>query len=252
MRDPESSLDGACVVVTGAGSGIGREMARLFAARGSRVVAVDIAADRLDAAGFAGEWTPAVADISDPAAAARVIEMAAQAYGPPRALLNNAGILDRLLPVHETPDDVFDRVMAVNLKAAFLLARAALPLMIEAGEGVIVNTSSVAGLRGGRGGATYTISKHALIGLTRSIAAHYQRFGIRCVALAPGAVNTGIPHGGADSELGASILALPNSTRVGRRIEPQEIAELAYFAASPEASPLNGAVLEADRGWLSL
>lgn len=251
MSDPETPLDGACVIVTGAASGIGLAMLRLFCARGARVVAADVAEGRLAGADVAGEWTPVVADVASDAGAAAIVDAATATYGPPRVLLNNAGILDRLLQVDEMPEELYDRVLGVNLKGPFLLARRVLPLMREAGGGVIVNTSSVAGLRGGRGGAAYTVSKHGLIGLTQSIAAAYAEFGVRCVAICPGSVATNIPHGGTDSELGLAVLARATSSRHGRRAEPEEIAEIAYFAASPAGSALNGAVLLADRGWLA-
>jgi NAD(P)-dependent dehydrogenase (short-subunit alcohol dehydrogenase family) len=251
VKDPESPVEGSCVVVTGASSGIGLAMLRLFAGRGARVVAADVAEDRLAALQVEGEWRPVVADVAKAAGAETIVQAAVDAYGSPRVLLNNAGILDRLLQVDETPDEIFDRVLAVNLRGPFLLSRQVLPLMREAGEGVIINTASVAGLQGGRGGAAYTVSKHGVIGLTKSIAAAYQQFGIRCVAICPGAVNTGIPHGGEDSEAGVALLGRTAGTRVGRRIEPEEIAELAFFLASPAASPLNGAAVLADRGWLA-
>ena len=251
MTDPESDLAGRCVIITGASSGIGLEMLRLFAGRGSKVLAADVAGDRLGAVEVAGEWTGVVADVSQPDGARSIVDAAVRAYGTPRALLNNAGILDRLLQADETPDEVYDRVMAVNVKGPFMLARGVLPLMRAAGEGVIVNTASVAGLQGGRAGAAYTMSKHAVVGLTRSIAAAYQEFGIRCLAISPGAVDTNIPHGGEDSQFGLSILGRPNSIRVGRKIHPREIAELAHFLASPAASTLNGAIVPADRGWLA-
>jgi NAD(P)-dependent dehydrogenase (short-subunit alcohol dehydrogenase family) len=252
VKDPESGLQGACVIVTGASSGIGLAMLRLFAGRGSRVVAVDIARDRLAELKAEGEWTPVVADVAQASGASAIVEAALKAYGTPRALLNNAGILDRLLQVDETPEEIFDRVMAVNLKGPFLLSKQVLPLMREAGEGVIVNTASIAGLRGGRAGAAYTVSKHGVVGLTKSIAAAYGEFGIRCVAIAPGAVNTNIPHGGEDSELGRVLGGRAAASRVGRKAEPEEIAEIAYFLASPAASALNGSVVLGDRGWLAL
>jgi len=248
LNESEPSLAGACVIVTGASSGIGLAMLRIFASRGSRVVAADVAGDRLAAATVAGDWTPVVADVSQASGAQAIVDAALKAYGTPRVLLNNAGILDRLLQVDETPDDIYDRVMAVNLKGPFMLARLVIPLMRGAGGGVIVNTASIAGLQGGRAGAAYTISKHGVVGLTKSIAAAYGEFGIRCMAIAPGAVATNIPHGGEDSELGLVLGGRSAASRVGRKLEPEEIAELAYFLASPAGSALSGSGALADRG----
>jgi NAD(P)-dependent dehydrogenase (short-subunit alcohol dehydrogenase family) len=252
MSEAEPPLAGACVIVTGASSGIGLAMLRVFAARGSHVVAADVAGDRLAAATVEGEWTPVVADVSQASGAATIVDAAVKAYGTPRVLLNNAGILDRLLQVDETPDEIYDRVLAVNLKGPFMLARQVLPLMREAGVGVIINTASIAGIQGGRAGAAYTISKHGVVGLTKSIAAAYGEFGIRCMAIAPGAVNTNIPHGGEDSPLGLVLGGRAAASRVGPKLEPEEIAELAYFLASPAGSALSGSLALADRGWLSL
>jgi NAD(P)-dependent dehydrogenase (short-subunit alcohol dehydrogenase family) len=103
---------------------------------------------------------------------------------------NNAAIVDRFLPAGEMTVEVWNRVLDVKLTAPMRLARAAIPVMLRAGRGVIINTASVAGLAGGRAGAAYTASKHGLIGLAQNIAASYGRDGIRCVAIAHGAVNT--------------------------------------------------------------
>ena len=122
--------------------------------------------------------------------------------------------------------------------------------MLRAGRGVIINTASVAGVAGGRAGAAYTASKHGLIGLTRNIAVTYGRDGIRCVAIAPGAVNTGISPGGEPSQRGYAILSSTLSTNI-RYAEPVEIANIAVFLSSDEASVINGMVLVADGGWLA-
>jgi NAD(P)-dependent dehydrogenase (short-subunit alcohol dehydrogenase family) len=245
-----TGLDGMVLIVTGAASGIGLAMARLAISRGAKVVGADVAADRLSAADPGGTWTPVVTDVSDSASAARLVDAAVAAHGRVDALFNNAGILDRLLPVDETPDDTWLRVLGVNLTGAFFVARAVIPVMRAQGKGVIVNTASVAGLRGGHGGAAYTVSKHGLIGLTRSIAATYGQFGIRCVAIAPGSIATGIPHGGEDSPLGRSVLDVSLQTRPGRGTA-EDVAEVACFLASPAASMISGSVVVADKGWLA-
>jgi NAD(P)-dependent dehydrogenase (short-subunit alcohol dehydrogenase family) len=165
-------------------------------------------------------------------------------------VVNNAGIMDRFLPAGEVNDAVWERVMAVNVTGPLRLSRAALPAMLRAGTGVIINIASIGGVAGVRGGAAYVASKHGLIGLTRNIAATYGADGIRCVAIAPGAVNTGIPTGGEPSERGLAALnrTFPANLRTG---EPGEIASVAAFLASDDASFVNGAVLIADGGWLA-
>jgi NAD(P)-dependent dehydrogenase (short-subunit alcohol dehydrogenase family) len=249
MSDP-TSLAGKVLIVTGAASGIGLAMARLALSRGAEVVGADVAAEKLAAADAGGRWTTVPTDVSDPASAAHLVEAAIAAHGRVDVVFNNAGILDRLMPVDETPDDIWARVLAVNLTGAFHVARAVIPVMRAAGGGVIVNTASVAGLRGGHGGAAYTVSKHGLVGLTRSIAATYGEFGIRCVAIAPGSIATGIPHGGEDSVLGRSSLDFTLQTRP-RRGTAEDVAEVACFVASPAAGMISGSVVVVDGGWLA-
>jgi NAD(P)-dependent dehydrogenase (short-subunit alcohol dehydrogenase family) len=145
-------------------------------------------------------------------------------------------------------DELWARVMDINLNAPFRLCRAAIPVMLESGGGVIVNVGSVAGARGGRGGAAYTTSKHGLRGLTENIAAVYARAGIRAVLVAPGGVATGISLGGETSDLG--MAALQRSLACNVRIaEPAEVANVILFAASDEASFVNGEEIVADGGW---
>jgi hypothetical protein len=110
-------------------------------------------------------------------------------------LVNNAGIMDRFLPAAETPDELWERVLKVNLTGPFLATKRAIGPMLEGGSGVIVNIASVSGLRGGAAGAAYTASKHGLIGLTKNTAANFATEGIRCVAICPGGVDTGISPG---------------------------------------------------------
>ncbi|HEY6957761.1 MAG TPA: SDR family oxidoreductase, partial [Candidatus Limnocylindria bacterium] len=162
-------------------------------------------------------------------------------------LVNNAGIMDRFLPAGELTDELWNKVIAVNLTAPMLLCRAALPHLI-ASKGVIVNVSSIGGLFGGRAGAAYTASKHGLIGLTKNIAATYAADGVRAVAVAPGGVNTGISIGGEPSARGYAALQ-KSLTAAVRMAEPCELAAVITFVASGEASFVNGEVLVADGGW---
>jgi len=157
-------------------------------------------------------------------------------------LVNDAGIMDRFLPAAETPDELWERVLKVNLTGPFLATKRAIGPMLEGGSGVIVNIASVSGLRGGAAGAAYTASKHGLIGLTKNTAANFATEGIRCVAICPGGVDTGISPGGEPRERGYATLnrVLP---AMGRLASPTEIADVAIFCASEEASFLNGAVI---------
>ncbi|MBV8718348.1 MAG: SDR family oxidoreductase [Chloroflexi bacterium] len=236
-------------IITGAGGGIGLAMVERFVAEGARVIAADVDDARLAQLSGRAAITPMCCDVTSQADVEALVATA-EGLGRLDVVCNNAGVMDRFLPVGEMTDEVWARVLAVNLTGPMRLSRAAIPLMLRAGRGVIINTASVAGVAGGRAGAAYTTSKHGLIGLTRNIAATYGRDGIRCVAIAPGAVNTGMSFGGEPSQRGNAALRVTLSANV-RAAEPVEIAELAVFLASDEASFVNGAVLNADGGWLA-
>lgn len=242
-------LQDKVVIVTGAGSGMGLAMTKRFLAEGARVVAADIADAHLQVLAELDGVTPVRADVTAQADIDQLVA-AAEGLGRLDVVVNNAGIVDRFLPAGEVTDELWERVMAVNLTGPLRLIRAALPAMLRAGSGVIINIASVGGLAGARAGAAYVASKHGLIGLTRNVAATYGADGIRCVAIAPGGVNTGISIGGQPSERGFAALnrTLPANLRTG---EPDEIAGVAAFLASDDASFVNGAVLVADGGWLA-
>jgi NAD(P)-dependent dehydrogenase (short-subunit alcohol dehydrogenase family) len=254
MSEPRLVLKGKRVVITGAGSGVGRAMANLFAAEGASVFLVDVVPERVEQVvseirSAGNSATGLVIDLSAKPEAARMIDEAVKALGGVDILCNNAGIMDGVRPAAETPDEVWEKVMAVNLEAPFRACRKAIPMMIEKGGGVILNTASIAGILGGRAGTAYTVSKHGLIGLTQSITTSYGAKGIRCNAVVLGAVKTNIGVGSATPDpvgmaaLNKTLAALP---RVG---EPEEIAKLALFLVSDGSSFLNGSLVVADAGW---
>ena len=186
------------------------------------------------------------ADITSQTAVDMVLDEA-QRWGPVTGLANVAGIMDGFLPAHELDDATWTRVIAVNLEAAFRLARAVLPGMRARAHGTIVNVGSIAGLRGGAAGLAYTTSKHALVGLTRSIAWSYAEEGIRCNIVMPGYVKTGIKAEQPSQwglQRGAPILA-----QSVRRADADEVAGIVAWLLSPESRGVNGAVLAADSGW---
>ncbi len=243
------------VIVTGAGSGIGKATATRFVAEGASVVAGEIDQARLDAlvAELSGQGKKIVGVQANVAIAAdcnKLVDTAVAEFGRLDVLVNNAGIMDRFLPVAELSDELWERVMGVNLYGQMYTMRRAIPIMLEQGGGVIVNLASAAGLGGGFAGAAYTASKHGVVGLTKNTALMYAKKGIRCVAVCPGGVNTGIPLGGMPSEFGYAQLgpSLATMPRVG---EPDEIANAILFLASDEASFVNGAVLPVDGAWLA-
>jgi len=239
-------FDGRRFVVTGAASGIGRAIAVGAHAEGAAVVAVDRDAGGLDSLGgeLGSERFAALElDLGDGAA----VDAAGAGLGAVDVLVNNAGISDQFTPTAETTDELWERVLGVNLFAAFRLARAVLPGMVERGGGAIVNTASVAAVSGGAGGAAYTVSKHGLLGLTRAIAAEYGSQGVRVNAVLPGAIRT--PMTSSPEALVEGADAAIEATTAGRWAEPEEVAKVTLFLASEEASFVHGSAYLVDGGW---
>ena len=241
-------------IVTGAGSGIGLATAVRLAREGATIVASDINAAGLDEAqrliaAAGAEATGVLADIGLQADVDRLVDEAVRLHGRVDILVNNAGINDNFLPAHAVDDVTWDRVMTVNVRGPLMLCRRVLPGMVERRAGAIINVASVGGLRGGTSGVAYTSSKHALVGLSRSIAWYYATDGIRCNAVCPGGVQTNIGTTSAPREP-VHLERLGPIHAAGRRMaEPDEVATLISWLASDEASNVNGAVIPVDAGW---
>ena len=250
-----SALDGQVAVITGAASGMGRAMARRFAAEGARLVLADLQTEKLEK--VAGELAEAghevayeVVDVSEAADVERLIGRAQSDFGTVNTLCNNAGILDNLTPLHDTDEALWDRLLDVNAKGPFLASRLAVKLMMDQGGGSIINTASAAGNHGGRGGAAYTASKHAVVGLTKSIAWFYGPHNIRCNAICPGAIMTAMassftPHAEGFERYSKHFPTVPPFGKA------RDIADVAVFLASDEARYVNGAVIPVDGGWVA-
>lgn len=246
-RIDQGRFSGQTVIVTGAGSGIGRATASRIAREGGRVVAVDVSQERLDE--FVAEHAGAdivslTADITDDAGVARIVEAAGDTID---GLANIAGIMDDMTPVGDVTDAVWDRVFRVNVNGTMKLMRAVIPAMLAQGGGSIVNTASEAALRGSAAGAAYTASKHAVAGLTKSSAFMYGPSGIRVNAVAPGPTITNIeatfgsPLGASRIQVGMSVMPDP--------VEADALAASITFLLSEDGVNVNGVILASDGGW---
>jgi NAD(P)-dependent dehydrogenase (short-subunit alcohol dehydrogenase family) len=233
------------VLITGGAGGIGRSCADTFAAAGAEVVVADLrAAEGPDAS------APEVirCDVTREADVVGLFAQTLTRYGRIDALVNCAGVLE---PVARTVDQelsAWERVIDVNLKAAFLVCREAGRAMLQRGSGAIVNIGSVAGLVGIPASTAYGPSKAALAHLTRNLACEWARRGIRVNCIAPGYVDTGMARGlfGTDEALQGMALKRVPMARLG---EPTEIASVALFLCSPLASFVTGTVIPVDGGW---
>jgi NAD(P)-dependent dehydrogenase (short-subunit alcohol dehydrogenase family) len=239
---------GAHAIVTGAASGIGYATAARLVREGAQVTACDVSEAGLRALAEELASDMLAVRVADITSESDVEAVVAQA-GPVDVLANVAGIMDDFVPLHDLRDDEWEKVFAVNVTGAMRLSRKVLPIMLAAKKGAIVNVASRAALLGGVAGTAYVASKHALLGLTRSTAALYGPEGIRCNAVCPGAVETGIgataaPRDPAHIARWAGLLG--TATRMA---QPDEIATLISWLACDEASNVNGAAVTDDGGW---
>ncbi|QFU84549.1 SDR family oxidoreductase [Natronorubrum aibiense] len=246
-------LDNKTAVITGAGSGMGRATARLFAERGARVAVVDLDDDaaietvsNIEDTVSENTAVAITADVSDPADVESFIEQTIEEFGSIDILHNNAGIPQESTPIEDVTEQTWDRIQDVNLKSAFLGAKYAVPHMREQGEGVILNTASTAGIRPRTGLSAYAASKGGMITLTKQLAHELAEDGIRVNAICPVATDTDMLPEFAGNNL--SVDSMAKTIPLGRLAKPEDTASAAAFLASDEASMVTGTVLEVDGG----
>ena len=249
-------LDGKVALITGAGSGIGLAAAELFAREGAKIMLVGRNEQALRAAVTligADRANAVVADVSRPEDNERMVKAVLDRYGGLDIFLANAGVEGVTATIEDYPLDVFDQVMAINVRGVFLGLKATIPALRKRGGGSIIVTSSIGGIRGrGQGNSAYIASKHAEIGLMRTAALEGAAHGIRVNAVLPGPTETrmmrNIEEGrspGAPEKARAVLLANLPMKRYGT---PEEVANVMLFLASDDASLCTGGVYSADGG----
>ena len=242
-----SRLQNKVCIITGAASGMGESEAIAFAQQGAKLIIADMnleqanqVADKIINAG--GEAFAFQVDVTQFDQLKQLVEFTLEKFGRIDVLLNNAGIFDKYTNSLDTTEELWDTMFAINVKAVFNLSNLVLPKMIEQGSGAIINIASIAGLIAQMGGASYTASKHAVIGYTKHLAAVYAKHGIKINAICPGTIRT---------PMTAKMLETRPTDKIplDRFGEAFEVSELAIFLASDEARFMNGSCITIDGGY---
>lgn len=246
-------LKGKVALVTGAGSGMGKATALLFASEGAKVAAADISETAVESVArevrnAGGEAIALGADVAKSEDVQRMVAATLERLGPPNVLYNNAGIEGESDFLAEMTEAAFDKVIAINLRGVFLGMKYVLPHMVKLGGGSVINQASIAGMIAIRGGAAYAASKAGVIALTRVAALEYGRYNIRINCICPGAIETPMAERVRKGEPPRPA-AVKRISVFGRMGLPEEIAKVALFLASDDSSFATGAPFVIDAGW---
>ncbi|HEX9564058.1 MAG TPA: SDR family oxidoreductase [Gemmatimonadaceae bacterium] len=256
MTDHHGRLYGKTAAITGAASGIGLAIAERFAAQGARVHLVDVRDDGVEAAArsIGGMAVPHSCDVGDAASVERAFGLIL-AHGPLDILVNNAGVA-HIGSIEDTTEEQLESLFRVNVKGVFLCTRAVIGAMKARGSGVIINMASIAAHAGLANRFAYSMTKGAVLAMTRSVARDYVADGVRCVSISPARVHTPFVDGylrehypGREAEM---FQALSATQPIGRMGTPREVADLAVYLASDEAAFVTGTDFPIDGGFLDL
>ncbi|GAA4844182.1 SDR family oxidoreductase [Paenibacillus vulneris] len=241
-------------VITGAGSGIGRASSLKLAQNGAKVILVDYNKEAGEETlklvqEQGGEGIFVQANVAKSEDVQYYVNEAVKTYGRIDIFFNNAGIIQKFSMLSDTDEAEFDRILAVNVKGVFLGLKYVLKVMESQGSGTIINTASTAGIRSEHSAGVYSASKHAVIGLTKSAALEYVKKGIRVNAICPGGVKTALTDSvPVTMQQTGYVPEEVSNMRMGRFAQPEEIAGMVAFLASPESSYMTGSIVLVDGG----
>jgi len=249
-------FEGKVAIITGGASGQGEAACRLFAAEGASVIVADWNGEGAERVAAETGGLAIRTDVSREADIVAMVDLARTRYGRLDVLFNNAGVGHsesarfKMANVVETPEDDWDRILAINLKGCSLGCKHAIPLMVESGGGAIVNNSSIMGIAAVSGADAYSAAKGGVVALTRVLAVDWIGKGIRVNCIAPGPVATAMTAPLLETEEGRrNVIGLSPANRVA---SAEEVAKVAVFLASDDASFVNGVILPVDGGWAAL
>jgi len=249
-----SKLQNKVAVITGSGSGIGRQIALTYAKEGASVVVADFNEEGLqqtvaEIKEAGGNAVGVKVDVTKEEDITRMVETAVNSFGTVDILVNNAGVSDNMQAAGNVQDDTWERVMNINVTAVMRATRKVLPIFQAKGEGNIVNMASLSGLAGGRGGLAYTASKHAVVGMTKNIASQYGPQNIRCNAIGPGHVPTPLTMNMSNIDQFGMQIATRGANMMTKAGTTNDVANIALFLASDDSAMISGVTIAADFGW---